>query len=346
MVLDEKERLLSTLRREPVDRRPFICPGGMMTMIVTEVMDKIDCFWPEAHAVAEKMAKLTMGANRLAGVENVGVPFCMTIEAEAMGAKVDLGSKENEPRVTDYAIENLSDMETLSLLDVNEGRAKVCVDAIKILKQKAPDIPIIANLTGPVSLATSLIDPLIYYRAIRKEKEAAHKLTALSTENLIKFGDVMLEAGADVVCIADPSATGEIIGREAFEEFALPYINEMADHFRDKFEAPTIVHICGDVRTLGNSLASVSAESVSVDSVVGIKELKELVGCKVTMGNVSTYLLERGEANSVFKSAMGALINGVDILSPACGISPRTSIANIRSLLKAAAKSKPQIPCC
>lgn len=318
-----------------------------MTMVVIELMDKIGCSWPEAHTDAQKMAQLTIGANRYAGVENLGVPFCMTVEAEAMGAEVGLGSKDSEPRVTKYAIENMADIDALSSMDVNEDRAKVCVDAIKILKTKEPDVPVIANLTGPISLATSLIDSLVYYRAIRKDKEAAHKLTEVSTENLIKFGDAMLEAGADVVCIADPSATGELIGREAFEEFALPYINEMVDHFRNKYGAPSIVHICGDVRSIGSALANVSAEAVSVDSVVGIKALKELVGCgKVTMGNISTYLLERGEPKSVFQSGMSALMAGVDILAPACGISPITPLANIKGLKKAIARTTPHVPCC
>ena len=32
-------------------------------------------------------------------------------------------------------------------------------------------------------------------------------------ENAIAFGDALAEAGADVICIADPSATGDLIGR-------------------------------------------------------------------------------------------------------------------------------------
>ncbi|MBS3909985.1 MAG: MtaA/CmuA family methyltransferase [Actinobacteria bacterium] len=345
--MNERERLISVLRKEPADRRPFICPGGMMTMVVTELMEKIECYWPEAHIDAEKMAALTMAANRLAGIENLGVPFCMTVEAEAMGAEVDLGTKDIEPRVVAYAANSMADMDALSAIDVMSGRAKVCVDAVKILKQKAPDVPVIANLTGPVSLATSLVDPLVYYRALRKDKEAAHALTGRSTESLIAFGDAMLEAGADVLCIADPSATGEIIGREAFGEFVLPYLNEMLDHFRNVFDVPAIVHICGDVRSLGTALADISAEAISVDSVVGIKTLKELIGGKVTMGNISTRLLEKGEPDSVFKSGMNALVSGgVDILAPACGISPKTPIRNIRSLPKAIARTKPQAPCC
>lgn len=337
--MNQKERLLGAMQKKPVDRAPFICPGGMMTMVMTEVMETIGCTTPEIHSDPNQMAALTLGVRELAGVENLGVPFCMTIEAEGMGSVVDLGSGETEPRVTEYAIKSFEEVDTVGEFRPNEGRAKACVEAIRILKERAPDAPVVANITGPVSLATSLIDPMIYYRAIRKDKEPAHRLTRLATEAAKAFGDAMLEAGADLICIADPSATGELIGQPAFEEFALPYLNELFDHFRDRYAAPAIAHICGDVKSLGCALAAVSAEVVSVDSMVSITDLQEQVKGKVTMGNVSTMMLERGDAAQVHKAGVSRLRGGVNILAPACGVSPRTPVANMRSLADAASIS-------
>jgi MtaA/CmuA family methyltransferase len=338
--MNQKERLITTLNGRPVDRAPFICPGGMMSMIVTEVMEQGESFWPQAHSDAELMARLTAAANRLAGVENVGVPFCMTVEAEAMGAQVDLGSLEHEPRVVAYAMAQLAELDKLAPLDPARGRAGVCCEAVRILKQLAPGVPVIANLTGPVSLATSLIDPLLYYRALRLDKEAAHRLTLLSTESAITFGDALIEAGADVICIADPSATGELIGGKAFAEFVLPYLNLMTEHFKERFGIPSIVHICGDVKSLGETLREIRAEAVSVDSVVGIPRLQDLAHGKVTMGNVSTFLLERGTAEAVALAGRVCLDHGVDILAPACGIGPRTPLANIKSLAGTVARAE------
>jgi MtaA/CmuA family methyltransferase len=341
--MNQKERLIGTLKNLPVDRSPFICPGGMMSMIVTEVMEKCGCFWPQAHSDAELMAGLTGAANRLAGVENVGVPFCVTVEAEAMGALVDLGSRENEPRVVGYAMETLTDMDKLTPLDITRGRVKVCIDAVRLLKTASPGVPIIANLAGPVSLATSLVDPLLYYRALRQDKEAAHRLTRLATDSAIAFGDALVEAGADVVCISDPSATGKLIGGKAFAEFVLPYLNQMTEYFKSRFGVPAIVHICGDVKSLGNLLGELSAEAVSVDSVVGIPKLKQLAGGKLTMGNISTFLLEQGSAEDVVRAATACRVHGVDILAPACGIGPRTPISNIRILADSVAQPEERL---
>ena len=56
--MNEKERLKKALHHEKTDRPPGICPGGMMNMITTDLMDKSGITWPEAHLNAEMMADL------------------------------------------------------------------------------------------------------------------------------------------------------------------------------------------------------------------------------------------------------------------------------------------------
>jgi hypothetical protein len=62
------------------------------------------------------------------------------------------------------------------------SRAGVCAEAIRILKKSAPHLPVIANLSGPFSIATSVIDPLLYYRAMRLDMAATHRLTRHCTD--------------------------------------------------------------------------------------------------------------------------------------------------------------------
>lgn len=325
-------RLFKAVNKEPVDRVPLICPGGMMTMAVVEAMELLKAPWPQVHEDAKLMADLTEGMARLSGIENLGVPFCMTIEAEEMGATVDLGNLTREPHVTRFAMETMAEMDLLAPLDPEKGRAAVCCEAIGLLKERRPDLPILGNLSGPVSLATSLVDPLLYYRAIRREKQLVHDLTDFCTDQAILFGEAMVQAGADMICIADPSATGDLLGPAAFEEFVMPQLNRMTRRFQEELAVPVIVHICGKVKGTGELLQSLAAKVVSVDSVVGLSRLAEMAPDKVTMGNVSTFTLERGTPDKVAKAGLSCIRQGVGILAPACGISPLTPLANIRSL--------------
>ena len=148
--MDAKERIRKAMHQEPTDRPPCICPGGMMNMITTDLMDEANVSWPEAHLNARMMADLAEANYEKGCFENVGVPFCMTIEAEAMGAQVTMGSKIYEPHVTGYAINSVTEWETITPMSMEEGRAKVVLDAIRLSEilrdRSAQQVPLWSRL--------------------------------------------------------------------------------------------------------------------------------------------------------------------------------------------------------
>lgn len=326
-----KERLLAVLGRRPVDRPPVVCPGGMMSMAIVEVMREVGSPWPLAHTDAAHMARLARAMNRLAGLESAGVPFCMTVEAEAMGAGVELGDEEHEPRVVAYPLESVAPA-ALRAIDLDAGRARVCAEAVRLLAAEAPEVPVIGNLVGPVSLATSLVEPTRFYRALRREPDAARALVDACRGEIVRFGEALVAAGADVLCLADPGATGDLIGGALFAELALPALNAVVEAFR----VPVIVHICGDLVRVGAPLARLAGAALSVDSCVSLAELRALAPGRPVMGNVSTLRLHRGDPESVRRAAEHCLRGGADILAPACGVSPKTPLGNLRGLAAAA----------
>lgn len=332
-MLTEKERLDRTLRHEEVDRPPCICPGGMMNMITTELMDVCGVTWPEAHTDAELMAKLALASYEQGCFENVGVPFCMTIEAEEMGAEVTMGTKNFEPHVTAYAGNSVKEWKNLKRMDLSKGRAKVVLDAIHILKEKQLDVPIIGNLVGPISTASSVIDPVGFYKDLRKNRTEAHEFMTFVTEQLIAFANAMVDAGADVIAISDPSGTGEILGPKFFEEYAVTYLNRLLDGIKNK-NARTIVHICGQMRSVYKQINMVHADALSFDAVVPLKEARSNLGDRVLMGNVSTFALEFGDEERVEKLTKYCVKSGSDIISPACGLGTRSPLINIQAILK------------
>lgn len=334
--MTEKERLYKVLKGEKVDRKPCICPGGMMNMIVEDIMDIENVFWPMAHSDSQMMANLTLGMYKNGGFENFGVPFCMTVEAECMGADVYMGTKVTEPRVVKYPIQSVSNWRELKKIDVNTARAKTVIDAIKILKEKNNDIPIVANLTGPVSLASSLMEPMTYYKELRKKKNEAHEFMEFVTDNLIEFGKAQLQAGADVLTISDPSGTGEILGAKTFNEFATPYLNKIIDNLKPYAKGGTIIHICGKLKSIYNELNDLHSDAISFDSITNAKQVVENVHGKIIMGNVSTFAIENGTEESLKNISNQCLNSGVDILSPACGIGVRSKLNNIKVLVECA----------
>lgn len=228
-------------------------------------------------------------------------------------------------------------METIKKINLNEGREKVVLDAIKIIRDRNLPVPIMANLTGPISVASSLMEPMYFYKELVRKKDEAHKFMNFVTENLIEFGKAQLLAGANVITISDPSGTGEILGPRLFKEFVIPYLNRIVDELKDYADG-TIIHICGRLKSIYKELNDLHSDVVSFDSISSVTQVLKNVQNKAVMGNVSTLTIQNSTKEEVEKLANACMNLGVDILSPACGIGTKSPIENVRAMVNAAKK--------
>lgn len=330
-----KELVLGAIGRQSESRKPCICPGGMMNMIVGELQERCGVFWPQAHSDPEGMAELASAVYTEGILDNIGVPFCMTVEAEAMGSQVDMGDQYTEPRVTAYAVDSVRRWRELRQIDRTAGRPAVVLESLVRIRDRHPDAAVIGNLTGPISLAASLVDAAVFYKELRKLPEESHALLGFVTEQLIGFGKAQIEAGADIIAISDPSGTGEILGPKQFACFALPYLNQIAEALRPLCGG-VIIHICGRLQPIYPLLTQLTSDVISVDSVVSMEALKAHVPDKAVMGNISTVALELGNREVLRNHCRACLRQGVDILAPACGLGTHTSLNSLGTLMAAA----------
>jgi [methyl-Co(III) methanol-specific corrinoid protein]:coenzyme M methyltransferase len=330
-----KERLLRVLNRQGTERPPVICPGGMMNAAIVDVMRKTGNTLPEAHHDSALMENLAYDVSVETGFENFGLPFCMTIEAEALGSGVDFGSLKCEPKI---AREPFASVDAVRFLPkaaiLKTKRAEAVINAVSALSKKHPDVPVVGSITGPVSLAASLVDPLAFLKELRKKNEMSHKVIGYVAEQVIEYAKLLAENGAAAISIADPTATGEILGPKLFSEFAVPYINKIVEELR-KTGVPVIVHICGDVKMVKQQLAALRGNAISVDAMVNLQKLKEEYPSLTTMGNLSTYMLEFSDTEKIAAAAKRLLEQKIDILSPACGLSTSTTLSNINAFTNA-----------
>lgn len=304
-----------------------------MNMMFRDIMVQSNCLWPEAHVAPEKMAGLAAALNEAGGFENYGVPFCMTVEAESMGAKVDMGDLLCEPHVVTAPLASAAQWPLLKTLEINSGRVQVVLEAISILKEKNTEVPVIGNLTGPVSTAGTLVEMSVLLKEYRKKPAEAKKLMAFCVENLIAFGKAQIEAGADAICISEPSGTGEILGPQKFRDYTVRYINEVLD----ALDVPVkIVHICGALKTVYEILPELHGDVFSFDSQVPVAEMKAALPEKVLMGNINTHVLGTGSPERIVLLVRSCYRRGVEIIAPACGLPTITPLANIQAMVAAA----------
>lgn len=331
-VFSPKERLTRVLQKDKVDRPPVICPGGMMNAAIVDVMKKNDHVFPTAHFTAEKMSALAYDVHRYTGFENIGIPFCMTVEAEVLGSEINFGNLECEPKIQKELFASTSEVDFRPPGSMEKSsRVEAVAGTISRLSAKYPDIPVIGSITGPISTAGSIIDPMRFLKDFYKDKQNVHKVLAYVNGHLLEYARLMVENGAAAISIADPTATGEILGGRLFGQYALPYLNQLVDGIH-ALGVPVIVHICGKLADSKAHCANLHGDALSLDAFVSLKKLKEEYPHLTTMGNISTVMLQTAEERAVVKRTEILVKNGIDILSPACGLSTTTPLRNIVTL--------------
>ena len=104
-------RVMNTLDGSEANRIPCINPASVAT---TQFMKTCSCYWPEAHKNPVKMAKLASAAHKICGLDNVSVPFCMTVEAEVLGAPINFFEDQIRwPTAKRFIAEKTSDLRLL-----------------------------------------------------------------------------------------------------------------------------------------------------------------------------------------------------------------------------------------
>lgn len=325
--MNHKERFLRALLRYKTDRVSAACPLQTATV---EMMEKTGAFWPEANKNAQKMAVLAEAAYMYAGVESIRVPFDLCVEAEVLGSKISDGQKNSHPSVVTPALKNETMLDVCFRPDPKtSGRMKTVCDSISILSEKYNDVPIIAGIVGPFTLAGQLRGIETLLMDFFDNPDFVTNLLEYTTSVLKDYAKVLEECGADSIVVIDPSAGCELIGKKYYSDIAQPYCRKLID----SINIPVILHICGDTTPILEMMAATNANAISLDHLVDIHEAVKRIGDSVCLiGNInSSDTLFLGTPEDVSNEVKKCISAGVFVVAPGCGIPPNTPIENIQS---------------
>jgi [methyl-Co(III) methanol-specific corrinoid protein]:coenzyme M methyltransferase len=327
-----KTRLIAALKGESVDKVP-VC-SVTQTGIVA-LMDEVGAAWPEAHTNPELMAKLAIANHELSGLEAVRVPYCLTVLVEAMGCEINMGTKNRQPSVIAHPYPK--DLEGAAIPEdlLQRGRIPAVLEAIKIIREKVgPDVPIVGGMEGPITVASDLVSVKSFMKWSIKKTDLFEQALDLANEAAIMYANAMAEAGADVIAIADPVASPDLMSPDSFRQF----LKARLEKFSSSVNSVTVLHICGNVNGILSDMADCGFEGLSVEEKIGsAKKAKEVIGGRARfVGNVSSpFTLLPGPVDKIKAEAKQALADGVDVLAPGCGIAPMTPRENIKAMVAA-----------
>ncbi len=279
-----KERKEAMIKGQSVDRYPIVifygAPGH--ELLGWTRRDQV--------ASARNLADVQKKYYETFGCDGVSVTHGLHGMAIRYGALMT--NPEHVPiAILEHPVRNIKDLSMLDLADISvekDPTLKQGYEALKILQDEIGDeCPVGVGLTGPFSSAAALVGTEVLLKNLNKNPEQVHKLMEFVTEATKILAEPFLKAGAGV-SLADPVASGTIISRSKFAEFAAPYLKQLVDHFHKFIPKSTSIHICGDTSKLLNDVVDCGFICFSIDNVVDLQYAKEQVGNRIPlMGNVN-----------------------------------------------------------
>lgn len=328
--MNYKENLINALAGEKVDVKPVV---SVTQLGIVDAMEKTNTSWPEAHTDPEQMATLASSLYELAGLECARLPFCLTVEAEALGCDVSLGNNERVPEVEISPFEYADDIEAPNDF-TKRGRIPTVLKAIDILKDKYEDLPIIVGITGPFTLTGHLLGIENLVRYMKTDIEEVEIAVENCVDVSMDYVEAIQEHGADIICVNEPTASPELIDPNQFKSLIKPNLEDLADYI----EIPKVLHICGSTQPIIRDMATCGFNGISVEEAVNIPQAEkdiEDVDC-IIVGNISTSnTLLSGSADDVKNDVKTVLDEGIGLVAPSCGIAPNSPLDNIKAMVEA-----------
>lgn len=332
MEIDYKKNLENVLNGKKVDITPVIT---VTQSGILDAMKLTGTSWPTAHQDPEQMATLGASLHELAGLEDAKIPFCLAVEAESMGCEVDLGYGGRTPEVVKSPFDNPREIEIPDNFETS-GRIPVICEAVEILHERYDNLPVCVGITGPFTVAGHMIGVEEILKMINLDYWGVDEAVEVATEAVIAYIKELNEVKPDIICVADPTSSGDLLSPLDFQQISRPPLEDIEKAMKSQ----NVLHICGHTANMLKDMLSSGYNGISIEEAVDMRyaqEVKSSLGDKCQVcGNISTSrTLFRGTPEEVRTEVLEALEKGVDVVAPSCGIAAASPLVNIQAMVNA-----------
>ena len=254
--MNYKKNLEDVLNGKEVDITPVIT---VTQSGILDAMELTGTSWPTAHKDPEQMATLGASLHELAGLEDAKIPFCLAVEAESMGCTVDLGSGGRTPEVVKSPFDDPREIEIPDNFE-ESGRIPVICEAVEILHERYDNLPVCVGITGPFTVAGHLIGVEEILKMINLDYYGVEAVVDVAAEAVMAYVKVLNEVKPDLICVADPTSSGDLLSPLDFQQISRPPLEDVEEVMKSQ----NVLHICGHT---ANMLKDMPVDVLKLDMV-------------------------------------------------------------------------------
>jgi uroporphyrinogen decarboxylase len=333
------ERILKTLKGETADRVPLMLHGFMPAAAEAG-------FTMEAYRSNPKnMAKSHLDFARKYGLDGIWLDVDTCILAGAVGVPLDF-PVDSPARVTGPASEDIAEL--LELMDPRKlygcERIDIILEAVRIMKKEAGGELLIRGNCDQMAYSLAMLSyGMEEFLTDLPDEEKEEDILALIEKALqvhLEFHRLIIAAGADITSFGDSSCGPDLISRDMFLKYSLPFHKKLCGEL-NKMGVMTVCHICGNVDKIIEDLAGIGYAGVEIDYKTNIENAaKVMKGRSVVFGPIDpSGLFYFGTPEKMIAEVKTVLdwFNGRGIvLGAGCAIPKGAPEENIRAFVKAA----------
>lgn len=290
--------------------------------------------WPEANFDIDRMVGLSLQFSRSFGFATARVPYCLTVEAERLGGHVYEGREDSQPsirgspfRTDDMCLPPVPD----DLMDPDEfvagGRCTMVAEAASRMASRG-DLFVTAGMIDPAGIAGQLLGAENLIVGYMLDPDTAIGWCRAMTPYSCAYASLLSENADNVTVIG--SASMDIFTPEMYADLTEPYLKRQLS----SISCFSTMHSCGRTVDVIDSLVSLGADGLSLEASEDPRGFLDRVDGRCLMfGAVNpVHTLLMGTPADVVAEARRDAEAGFDIITPECGIPPRTPDANLGAL--------------
>lgn len=274
----------------------FKCEGESLEQIPEEVTAKTGVTFPVAHENYLDMAIVSKELKNSRHDSICRVPFCVTVEAEALGANIKLGDEKFGPRVESYAFKSLEELKKLRDIAFGRGRIAEVLKSVEVLSGSGETVAL--SVEGPFTIISSLIDPMIFYKEIRRDSQAAAVVMQVIENNIYRYMVEGINKGAKIISYADPVGSLDIVGPKVYREISgkvtCSILKKIGEYLDKSGTDNVIIHICGKTSTACSSMELCKATPIQFEEGVTYGQaIEDMLDCDCGMRFIGHNCIKR-----------------------------------------------------
>lgn len=285
--------------------KDFKCTYDNMSECCPEIAEELGLAFPDAYLHAETMAMLSKVNKEKNGAAACLLPFCHTVEAEAMGGIITLGNEIAGPRAKEYVYTDYTELVNLPEIDLTKGRLHEVLLACQMLRVRGEHVAL--EVSGPITILNVLIDTNHIFRGMRKNPAFMKIVFDKIGDQILKYVKEAKKYGVDIISYADSAGGVNILGPQMAEQMVEDFTYDFIKKLQGLADENMIIVLCPKITfaLLGTDTAKLEdvelsgpmsygrgcIESIGKAKIVGQQCIKN-IKCRLSTGKIKEVVLK------------------------------------------------------